>query len=115
MANSFTSSPELETLSRLAEGSAIVRVLRRGVHALERTLEGSRSRVVVKAALAAVAPARQEEKWQAWGITLITAVALHLALLFARHANFGWRSLVIPAVIAAQGVLLVLAARGRLR
>jgi hypothetical protein len=45
------------------------------------------------------------------GIALVTAVAVHAALLALRPLP-GWRALVVPAIALAQGLLLILVSPG---
>jgi hypothetical protein len=100
---------EHRPLVRLAEGSVIARAIDRGASAVERAYLHSRVRALLLPWLTLTGPADERRRW--FGLMLLTAVAVHVALLLGRSQGAGWRNLVIPAVMAAQGALLVIASR----
>ena len=63
----------------------------------------------------AVAERPADERRHGFGLMLLTAALVHVALLLVRQPGAGWRTLVIPVVMAAQGLLLVIASRGNRR
>jgi len=112
MANHSSRAREQQTLIRLIEGSAIVRAVDRWAGRLERSFRSSRIHAWSQPRMAAIAKLPRDERWRRGGAVLVTAAMVHLALLFARHPGAGWRALVIPAVVATQGVLLLMASTG---
>src|SRR5262245_35949790 len=103
MADRSSRPTERRVLIRLIEGSAIVRGIDRWAGRVERSFLSSRIHAWSAPRMAAIAALSRDEQCRRGGTILVTAVIVHLALLFARHPGAGWRALVIPAVVAAQG------------
>jgi hypothetical protein len=89
--------------------SAIVGAFERAAGLVARAYHGSRTARWIGNAIGAV----RRDSGFGIGVTLLTAAVAHTALLIVGPGVSGWRAVLIPAIAAAQGAVLMLTANAR--
>src|SRR4051812_3229758 len=102
-------------LIAIFERSAIVRALDAVARRIERAWADSRLSVSARGAADRWRSTPRPLRLRLSGVALVTASVIHVLLTLTQHPLPGWRWLLIPMVIAAQGALLMLMSNGETR
>ena len=102
-----TSVNRRDTIVALCRTSTLVGVFERVTGRITQAYQGSRTANVIGHAISSLHAGSTKNI----AIVLISAAAVHVSILVASSGLPGWRMLVIPAIAAAQGALLLANAR----
>ena len=106
-------APPLDPADSYLHTSAIVRAVDRMTVSLQRSWQSSATGQTLAHAANAFAGEPRRDRWSAVGLIVLTAVAVHVFLMIVNAPRPGWFWIVIPALAALFGALVLAAARDR--
>jgi hypothetical protein len=102
-----------EPADRYLRRSTIVAAVDRATVALERWWQASRTGQSSVWFADRVRRTPRRERWQAIAIVLVVAVAVHVTLMMIQGPRPGWFWLIVPAMAALFGLLVIAGARSQ--